>query len=193
MRATVITPEAIDAARQRTLRWVESAVVGLNLCPFAAPVVQADRLGIEVVPSPAPVPVLRAALKAAGALLDDGNPTTTTLIVAPWAVPDFEDYLDLACDLEQALADAGAEGLLQIATFHPDYHFEGEAEDSLSHWTNRAPHPMLHLIREADITEAAEQHRDIEGIPAANIERLEALGETSLRALWATFEPPSDR
>lgn len=174
-------PAEIAAVR----RWVERVVVGLNLCPFAAPVLRPGRVRFALSEAAEPVGILRAALAEATRLLDTPpEALATTLLVVPAGLEDFHDFLDLAAELESVLAEAGAEGVLQIATFHPDYLFEGEPEDGLSHWTNRAPHPVLHLLREDEMAQAIESHPDPEGIPAANIARLEALGPDALRALY---------
>jgi uncharacterized protein len=129
-----------------------------------------------------------AVMKEAAHLLDsEPAQLSTTLVVFPHALEDFEEFLDAVGVAEDALAEAGAEGILQIATFHPDYRFEGEAEDALSNTTNRAPYPVMHLLREAEVTDAVDHHPDPDGIPKRNIERLEALGRAAVAELVASY------
>ena len=178
-----------DAVIARTRRWLDEAVIGLNLCPFAAPVLAAGRIRFAVSEATDLESAVRDALGEAVQLLD--TPTdevSTTLVIVPDALGDFDEFLDAVEALEEVLSEGGADGVLQVATFHPDYRFAGEDADGLSHFTNRAPHPILHLLREDEVAVATEQHPDSAGIPAANIARLEAMGADSLRQMWATLK-----
>jgi hypothetical protein len=123
------------------------------------------------------------ALLAEAALLLDSDGISTTLVAYPHALADFETYLDAVAAAEDALSDAGADGVLQIATFHPDYRFEGAEEDDVASFTNRAPYPIMHLLRESEMSDAVDHHPDPEGIPARNVARLRALGRAAIEAL----------
>ena len=178
-------------AKRRTRRWLEDAVIGLNFCPFARPVFVQDQVRIAVQED---VGGLEAAVERAfdevNHLLD--HPDTevaTTLIVYPEALADFGDYLDVVETLRYALEDSGLEGVLQVATFHPDYQFAGTAPDDLENYTNRSPYPTIHLIREAQVTDAVESHPDPEGIPRRNIERLEEMGRERVEQMWSVWMP----
>lgn len=180
----------MDAALSESLLldWVDRVVIGLNLCPFAAPVVRSGSLGVRVSPASDLEGALRDALEASASLLEDDEEAPATLLIAfPETLASFEDFLDVVAALEAALAEAGADGLLQVATFHPDYRFDGVAVDDLGNWTNRAPFPVIHLLRAEDVERAVAEHPDPEGIPAANVARLHALGAEAIRALWASL------
>lgn len=171
-----------DSIVGRTRSWVDSFVVGLGLCPFARHELIRDRVRFHVCEAGSAldlIPVLEAELERLSTDEDIG----TTLLIHPRALTAFDAYLDFLEIANQIVNEMGLEGIIQIASFHPDYQFEGTTADDVSNMTNRSPYPMLHLIREADITRAVESHPDIEGIPAANIARLRALGKEAIKAL----------
>lgn len=168
----------------RTRRWIEQVVVGLSLCPFARPVLPTLRIAV----TPArDLEALLGALAAELGRLVGSDPTAlpTTVLVVPEALADFDDYLDALAVVEAALEDAGLEGEIQVASFHPRYRFEGAPADDPANYSNRSPYPMFHLLREADVGAAVDAHPDPEGIPARNIERLRAMGVEAIRALTA--------
>lgn len=180
-------------ARDRVVRWLEEVVIGLKLCPFAAAPWKDGEVRIAVSEVTDPEEAVKVGLDEALALMHPGDDDDTsvrprtTLVCFPNTLEDFETFLDVAATLEDILAQAGADGHLQVATFHPDYRFDGEAEGALSHYTNRSPVPILHLLLERDVSEAVDSHPDIEAVPGDNIARLEAMGLDALKALWATF------
>ena len=170
-----------DRALRDVHDWMMRAVVGQNLCPFA----RAALPGVELVAGPQTLEgalhtVATHALSLAERSLDA---PATTLVVVPEGFEDFEDFLDLVYTAEQLLADAGLEGVIQIATFHPDYLFEGLAPDDLANHTNRAPWPTLHLLREHDVSEAVQRHPDPGAIPERNMRHLRTLGIAAVEAL----------
>lgn len=167
-----------------TRRWLERAVIGLNLCPFAKAVhvkgqihyaVTAARGGADL------LDVLEAELQALAAA--DPAVRDTTLVIAPWAYPDFYAFNDFLDDADRLLARLGLEGVLQIAPFHPRFQFAGTDADDITNATNRAPYPTLHLIREASIDRAVEAFPDAEAIYQVNIDTLEQLGPQGWAAL----------
>ena len=107
----------------------------------------------------------------------------TALFVAPAALDDFDEYWNWSLICDNLLVQMGYEGELQLATFHPDYLFEGEDEDDMSHFTNRSPFPMLHIIREADIEQALASVRHPERIPERNRQHMRRLGKEGLLQL----------
>ena len=169
--------------------WIEEAVVGLNLCPFAAPVLRAGGLGIQISEAKNAEEAVQASLAAAVSLLDEHDAQVTTLLLAfPDALDRFEEFLDTVSAVEEELRKADAVGVLQLATFHPTYRFDGVAEDDLGNWTNRAPFPVVHFLREDDVERAIADHPDPHGIPAANVRRLHDLGEEALLTIWSQFQ-----
>lgn len=169
-------------------RWLEEAVIGLNLCPFASSVYHTGKVKLLTSEAGTAEEAVRETLAEVISLLDTpAQEVSTVLVVFPGALANFEEFLDAAATIEDLLVQAGAEGVLQLATFHPDYLFEGEPKDALSHYTNRAPFPIFHLLREDEVSEAVDTHPDVEGIPAKNIAKLEELGREKLLALWKHF------
>ncbi len=167
-----------------TQRWVERAVIGLNLCPFArAPYVQ-QRVHFRVSRAQE-TEVLLDDLREELVALQAADPQSreTTLLIHPGVLGDFlayNDFLDLADASVRAL---GLEGELQIASFHPDYRFAGSADDAIENCSNRSPYPTLHLLREASIAHAVETLADTGDIYRRNVETLRKLGVDGWRAL----------
>ncbi len=108
----------------------------------------------------------------------------TTLLVFGNALQSFDDYLDFVADAESLLEAAGLEGLMQVASFHPDYQFHGEAADAPGQFSNRSPFPMIHLLRESMITRLVASYPAPESIPEHNVRVLEALGSDELQRRW---------
>ena len=182
------TPQDTPALA-RTRAWVEHAVIGLNLCPFAkAPQVKGL---VRYVESAAEDPAALLVDLTAELQLLARKPAAqleTTLLVHPRVFTDFEDFNDFLGVAEEVVADLGLEGEIQVASFHPDYRFEGTAPDDITNATNRSPHPTLHLIREASIDRAVAAFPQAEAIYETNIETLERLGSSGwegLRQRWA--------
>ena len=169
-------PTAASAVAE-TRAWVERAVIGLRLCPYAgAP----HRLGrVRYACSHAREPdALVADLADEIRRLVAAPPETieTTLLVHPWVLRGFEAY-NAFLDVADALLDTlGATGLLQVASFHPDYRFAGARADDIANATNRSPHPMLQLLREASVAAAVDAGADAEAIVDANVATLRRLG-----------------
>jgi len=182
-----LPPETPALAQTRA--WVERAVIGLNLCPFAkAPQVKGL---VRYVESEATDPA---------ALLSDlmgelqrlaktsADKLETTLLVHPQVFTAFEDFNDFLGVAEDTVADMGLEGVIQVASFHPDYRFEGTTADDITNATNRSPHPTLHLIREDSIDRAVAAFPEAGTIYEANMatmERLGAKGWEDLKRGWA--------
>lgn len=171
----------VEQAQRLTREWVENMVVGLNLCPFAAPVVRAGTIRYRVSEARDEEALLREFLQDLSDLVaTPEQELSTTLLITPHLLADFDDFLDLVADAEALLEQAGVEDLFQIASFHPGYLFEGVAAADISHWTNRAPYPTLHLIRQDEMSRALAFYKDPEQIPLRNIERLRQLGRAGL-------------
>jgi len=167
-----------------TQRWLMQAVVGLNLCPFAKAVVVKDLVRYRVCTSAEPTHWL-ALLREELLHLAQSPPDTldTTLLMAPLALPDFLDFNDFLADCDELLMELALDGVLQIADFHPHYQFGGTAPDDIGNFTNRAPYPTLHLLREASMDQAVAAYPDAALIFERNIAVLEKLGHAGWQAL----------
>lgn len=168
-----------------TREWLEKAVIGLNLCPFAKAVYVKNQVRI-VVSTARHLDGLLEDLDREMNTLATADPETidTTLLIHPTLLPDFLDFNDFMQLAEAAVVDHGLEGVIQIASFHPAFQFEGTEPDDIGNYTNRAPYPTLHLLREASIARAVAAFPEAETVYARNIETLEALGLARWQALW---------
>ncbi|MCX7228960.1 MAG: DUF1415 domain-containing protein [Burkholderiales bacterium] len=175
------TTAAVDATRH----WLEAAVIGLNLCPFAKAVHVKQQIRWAVTAA-SDADTLLAELRRELALLADADPQAidTTLLIHPRALTDFIDYRFFLDDANRALRKLGYEGMLQLASFHPRYEFADAAPDDVANHTNRSPHPMLHLLREASIDRAVATTPDAAQIYGRNIVALRRLGLEGWRRLF---------
>lgn len=172
-----------EPALQHTRNWVESVVIDLNLCPFAARELNQERIHFSLSEADS-VAALLADLESELQRLKQDESIETTLLVHPEVLTDFLDYNQFLDILDALLVETGLEGIFQIASFHPDYQFAGAQPDDVSNYTNRSPYPMLHLIREASLERAVANYPDAEQIPQRNIELLEGMGYHKMLALW---------
>jgi len=173
-----ILPTAFaEAVRQDMQIWLERAVIGLNLCPFAKSVHVKGQ--IHWVVSPArDVQGVREDLARELQELQASDPAQrdTTVLVLPLCLADFLDFNDFLAQADAVLTGLGLQGELQIASFHPQFQFAGTEADDISNYTNRAPYPALHLLREASIDRAVEAFPEAEAIYEKNMQVLEQLG-----------------
>lgn len=166
-----------DAPASQVERWVEEVVIGYALCPFAAKPFSEGRVR-WVTTDAAADGVIERFLDETETLVstpDDELSTTLLVMTDPDIVDDFDHFLDLAYTCEELLAESGADSLVQIATFHPDYVFEGAAADDPANATNRAPFPVLHLLRVHEVEEAIARHGRIEELLERNQELMRRL------------------
>jgi hypothetical protein len=170
---------------------VEQVVVGLNLCPFAAAPMKGERIRYVHCPEPEDEGIYRALLLEMKRLIDlPESSAETCLFVVSEGLEDFSHYLALFHVAEAAIPQAGLEGILQLASFHPDYCFEGADEEDPANYTNRSPYPMFHLIREAPLARALEKYPDPEAVPERNIALLRELGLEEMRRRLASCREP---
>jgi len=167
----------------QTTAWIKSVVIGCNFCPFAAKVVLKNSIRFVVIPE-ATIESILETLVYELQKLDNSEEVETTLIIFPNRFDEFEDYLDLVDLAEEFLAAQGYEGVYQIASFHPKYRFAESYEEDPANYTNRSVYPMLHILREAIITEAIENYPDAGGIPQRNIEFANRKGLPYMQMLW---------
>ncbi|MES2126419.1 MAG: DUF1415 domain-containing protein [Pseudomonadota bacterium] len=160
-----------------TENWLEKAVIGLNLCPFAKAVHMKKQVRYVVSNATSPEALLETLMDELQLLSDtDAEKIDTTLIIHPFVLTDFLDYNEFLDVADAAVEDMQLEGELQVASFHPDYQFADTAPDDITNYTNRSPYPTLHLLREASIDRAVEAFPEASDIFDKNMETLAALG-----------------
>ncbi|MEA9577813.1 DUF1415 domain-containing protein [Xanthomonas nasturtii] len=177
MTTTPATPDPLTATRT----WIERAVIGLNLCPFAKAVYVKEQVRLVLSDASTPEALLEQLAEELVLLRD--TPTEqidTTLIVHPDVLTDFLEYNDFLDNADAAVEALDLQGILQVASFHPDYQFAGAALDDVANFTNRSPFPTLHLLREDSVERAVAAYPDPDVIVERNIQTLERLG----RAGW---------
>jgi hypothetical protein len=163
-------------------QWVETVVVGLNLCPFAKRELVNNRVRFVLTTATTEEALLQAQ-QAELELLERDPSVETTLLIHPQVLQNFYEYNQFLDDAEALLAEMELEGIYQIAGFHPRYQFAGTGPDDAENYTNRSPYPLLHFIREESLERAIATHPDVSGIPARNIELMNSMGIARLRAL----------
>ncbi|MEO7762242.1 MAG: DUF1415 domain-containing protein [Casimicrobiaceae bacterium] len=184
----VLDPHWRDAVLGATTAWLEHAVIGLNLCPFARAVHAGKRIRFTVTDATTPerlVVVLQTELELLGA----ADPATleTTLLIHPCVLGDFLDYNDFLDVADAAVEEMELDGIIQVASFHPRYQFDGTAPDDIDNFSNRSPYPTLHLLREESVERAVAGFGDTSRIFQANVETLRRLG----REGWDQLGPDS--
>ena len=164
-----------------TQLWLNKAVIGLNLCPFAKAVVTKKQVRYVVCMDSEPEQVLKMLQEEMQLLINtDAEVLDTTLLIAPHLLPDFLEFNKFLFDCDSVLLSMELEGVLQIADFHPRYQFAGTEPDDISNFTNRAPYPTLHLLREESIDKAVAAFPDASLIYERNMQVLEELGREGL-------------
>lgn len=170
-----------------TRRWLERAVIGLDLCPFARGVHTRGQIRYAVSRAETPEDLLDDLLDELEILAHaDPEEVDTTLLIHPRVLADFDHYNDFLAAAQAALEGLGLAGTLQIASFHPRYQFAGTQPDDVENCTNRSPYPMIHLLREASVERAVAAHPDTSRIYKKNIETLRRLGHDGWRGLGVT-------
>jgi hypothetical protein len=168
-----------------TRRWLERAVIGLNLCPFAKAVHLKAQIRYVVSDATDPTGLLGDLIRELRHLqVADPQQIETTLLIHPDALRDFLDYNEFLDVADAAVAELDLEGVLQVASFHPHYQFADTAPDDIGNFTNRAPYPTLHLLRESSISRAVDACPDVELIGERNVQALRRLGLAGWARLW---------
>lgn len=168
----------------QTQKWLRSVVIGHTLCPFAKREDDANRIHYAVIEATDLQSQLEQLIIECAAMDRDAN-RETSLLIFPAALTNFDDYLYLLDIAAALLKDQGYEGVYQLASFHPDYRFADVNPDDPSHYTNRSPYPMLHILREASLEAALANYPNPENIPARNIQRTQTLGLQVMQNLLA--------
>ena len=180
-----------DTVLADTRRWIEKAVIGLNLCPFAKSVYVKNQVRI-VVSHARHLDAFLDELDRELLLLRDtpAEEIDTALLVHPTLFPDFEVFNDFLNVVDDVVAEHELEGVIQVAPFHPAFQFEGTTPDDVTNHTNRAPYPTLHLLREDSVERAAESGDDADTIVERNQQRLRELGVAGWQEL---LRPDAER
>jgi hypothetical protein len=175
---------ALDQALVDTRAWLEKAVIGLNLCPFAKAVHTKGQIRWVLSNAQAPRALLEDLVRELQLLAQaDPEAVATTVLVHPQVLQDFLDFNDFLDVADAALEDLQLDGVLQIASFHPQFQFEGTEPDDMGNFSNRAPWPTLHLLREDSIEQAVAAFPEPEAIFETNIATLQALGPAGWKRL----------
>ncbi|HAV70571.1 hypothetical protein CEE60_10585 [Stenotrophomonas maltophilia] len=175
-----------------TRKWLEQIVIGLNLCPFAKAVYVKDQVRFVLSDATTPEALVEELAEELILLRDTpAEQIDTTLIVHPDVLTDFLEYNDFLDNADAAIEALDLQGILQVASFHPQYQFAGVAPDDVSNYTNRAPYPTLHLLREDSVERAVAAFPDPDVIVERNIDTLDKLGiEGWTRLLGRNDMPP---
>ncbi len=167
-----------------TQAWLQHAVIGLNLCPFAKAVFVKNQIDYQVSMATEVTTLLDDLRHALTKLVvTPASEIDTCLLIHPHVLPDFLDYNDFLYQADDLLHDLKLNGILQIASFHPDYQFAGTAKEDISNCTNRSPYPMLHLLREDSLDQAISAKPEWEEIVENNIATMHSLGWTGWKDL----------
>lgn len=177
--------EIILAVRQ----WVETFVVGMNLCPFAKRELVKNRVRFVTTAATTAEQLLQV-LQTELELLSADPSVETTLLIHPAVLQDFYDFNDFLGCADSLLVDMELEGIYQVASFHPDYQFGGTRSGDAENYTNRAPYPVLHLLREESLERVIADYPDVDDIPERNIELMNSLGQDKLQALLKSCLKP---
>jgi len=172
--------EVID----RTRLWISSVVIGLNLCPFAQRVFKAEQIRYCVTDTDDQETLLQRLSDEMTLLAQaDNDSVETTLVIHPHVLTDFLDYVDFLAIADQRLRALRWEGVIQIASFHPQYQFADIDAEAVENYTNRSPFPMLHLLREASISKVASDPDALLEIPRRNRDLLKTMGLEKMKEL----------
>ena len=183
-------PDGSDPIAETRL-WLEQIVIGLNLCPFAKAVYVKDQVRFVLSDATTPEALVEELAEELVLLRDSpAEQIDTTLIVHPDVLTDFLDYNDFLDNADAAIEALDLQGILQVASFHPQYQFAGAAPDDVSNYTNRAPYPTLHLLREDSVERAVAAFPDPDVIVERNIETLDKLGVEGWTRLLGRRDTP---
>ena len=173
-----------DEVLNQTRHWLEKAVIGLNLCPFAKAVYVKNQVRLVVSHARHADDLLEELDKELDLLVaTPAEQIDTTLLIHPTLFDDFLDFNDFLEIAEGVVDEHGLEGVVQLASFHPKFQFEGTEPDDIGNFTNRAPFAILHLLREDSVERAVEAFPEADAIFDVNIQTLEKLGLDGWKAV----------
>jgi len=177
--------ESKELIELRTWDWIDRFIIKENICPFAQKERANDRIELQIFDTNT-VATTADIVVASLHKLQQTPTIETSLLIANTGLERFDEYLYHLDEASYQLARCGYEGVFQLASFHPEYQFEGEDKDDLSNFTNRAPYPIFHIIREQSITNALLTFKYPERIPQRNIEHCKKLGPAYFKALLSS-------
>ena len=178
-----------DLVEKHIRAWLQTFIVELNLCPFARPVIAADTLRIAVCESEDLNQLTQAFLSELDLIQQSSElDIATTLLVMPNALASFDEYLMFLDNAEALIEELSLDGTIQLASFHPEYLFDGESEESASHFSNRSPYPVIHFLREDMLSNALDEFPNPEQIPLRNISTLEKIGRAEIEKRWQKLQ-----
>jgi hypothetical protein len=184
------TAAPADEVIAATREWLEKAVIGLNLCPFAKAVHTGNQIRYAVSDAQTADALLADLVRELQMLAAaDRTDFETTLLIHPRVLADFLDYNDFLDIADAAVEELGLTGTIQIASFHPQYRFADSEPDAIENFSNRSPWPMLHLLREESLERAIAAFPDVARIPERNIETLRSIGHDGWRRLGLAAPP----
>lgn len=173
----------------RTRHWLEHVVIGLNLCPFANSVFRKNQIEYRISRASDTDQLVQDLLAACELLVSTpADRVDTVLLIHPQVLTDFLDYNDFLDAADAMLEASGLNGVLQIASFHPDYRFAGTETDDITNFTNRSPYPMLHLLREESLDKAIAAYPETDDIVDNNLATMQRIGLTG----WTALQTPAD-
>ena len=173
-----------DQVLQKTKHWLEKAVIGLNLCPFAKAVYVKNQVRLVVSEARHADDLLEELDRELDLLVaTPADEIDTTLLIHPTLFEDFLDFNDFLEVAEGVVEEHELEGVIQLASFHPQFQFDGTEPDDIGNYTNRAPFAILHLLREDSVARAVEVFPQADAIFEVNIATLEKLGQSGWKAL----------
>lgn len=164
-------------------RWLEEAVIGWNLCPFARKELASDRVRFALSEADSEEALLRQLIEELD-LLDSSDEIETTLLIHPNVLGNFDDYNQFLDYADGLLDQLDRVGVYQIASFHPHYQFADTDPEDQENFTNRSPYPLLHILREQSLTEAIDRYPDVDGIPQRNIDFMRNLSPEEMTRVF---------
>ena len=180
-----MNPSSQSAIIDATREWLERAVIGLNLCPFAKAVHVRGQVRFVVSDATDEETLLADLLHELESLYDaDPDEVETTLLIHPWVLGDFLDYNQFLDIADAAVSELELDGEMQVASFHPDYRFADSQPGDIENFSNRSPYPTLHLLRETSIARAVAAFPDAASIYDRNMDTLRNLGHAGWKQLW---------
>jgi hypothetical protein len=171
-----------QAIISQSKRWLEKVVIGLNFCPFAKKEFERQSIRYVIDSSASQKEALNTLIDELS-LLDNKAEIETTLLIYEHAYQHFDDYLDWLAVASSLVEQSAYRGIYQVASFHPNYCFEGEELDDPANFTNRSPYPMLHILRESSLEKVLRHYPQPELIPQRNIDKARELGVSYLQNL----------
>lgn len=171
--------------------WLTSIVIDLNLCPFAQAEYRKNKIRFKVSTAESEQEIVRDLIVELS-LVNKHDGIETSLLILPHALAEFEYFNDFLGFADSLLEEMNLDGVFQFASFHPDYRFADTEADDVENFTNKAPYPILHILRESSLDWAVEQHPDTEQIPLDNIALMNKLGREHMLKLLTACSASND-